>query len=387
MQNKRTIIYDLHPVIEEIRASSGLPENLSTEAQLWDEIMKKETFLMPEQLFPLIKEVHGKEYPRDAGIKPLATEYSIERMDTREITSIRADITVAVEGTDIYHFECEMQKDGTMVIRMFEYDVHIALSYAQGTIDGTYTIQFPHSAVLYLQNNQTVPDHLSCQVTFQDGTSHKYQIPVIKVQTYSLEEIHQKHLCVLIPFLPLRFRKSLSSSNSIKKLPKGELTNFYQQIILILEQEVADGYLTEMNKKTILSLLSKSLIRVFYKEESLLEEVIELTEPILELEFEKIERLKKELIAQRETLEKELIVQREVLEKELIVQRETLEAALEKEKAAGQAALEKEKAAGQAALEKEKAALQEERASSQAKFNAQQEEINRLKAELAKYQH
>ncbi len=164
-------------------------------------------------------------------------------------------------------------------------------------------------------------------------------------------EIHEKHLCVLIPFLPLRFRKELSPSNPKKKLPKGELTNFYQQIILILEQEVADGYLTERNRKTILSLLRKSLIRVFYKEESLLEEVIELTEPILELEFEKVERLERELIAQKE---------------ELI--------------AAGQAAL-------QAALQKEKAIMQAERAASQAKLNAQQEEINRLKAELAKYQH
>lgn len=94
MSKNRTIVRDLRPVIEEIRASRGLPENLSTEAQLWDEIMKKEAFLMPESLFPLIKELHGKEYPRTAVIRPLATEYAVERADTKEITSIRADITV-----------------------------------------------------------------------------------------------------------------------------------------------------------------------------------------------------------------------------------------------------------------------------------------------------
>ena len=123
--------YDLHELLEEIRASEGLPENLSTEAQLWDEIMKKEAFRMPEQLFPLIKEVHGKDYPRGTDIHPLATEFSVERSDTKEITSIRADITVVVDGKDIYHFECEIKNDGTMVIRMFEYNVHIALSYMQ----------------------------------------------------------------------------------------------------------------------------------------------------------------------------------------------------------------------------------------------------------------
>lgn len=346
MQRNRTVVCDLHPIIEEIRASEGLPESLSTEAQLWDEIMKKETFLMPEQLFPLIKEVHGREYPRTASIKPLATEYSVERMDTKEISSVRADITVLVEEKDIYHFECEMQKDGTMVIRMFEYDIHIAISYAEEN-NGKYTIRFPHSAVLYLQNKESMSDSLSCPVIFQDGTTHEYQIPVIKVQAYSLEEIHQKHLCVLIPFLPLRFRKFLPLSG--KKIPKGQLTDFYQQIILILEQEVADGYLTENNRKAIISLLSKSMIRVFYKEESLLEEVITLTEPILELEFEKIEKLKRTLAAAREEYEK----------------------ALETTKLEAAKSLEKTKLEAAKSLE-----------AKQKTIDLQQEEIDRLRAEL-----
>lgn len=284
-------------MIEEIRASRGLPENLSTEAQLWDEIMKKEAFLMPESLFPLIKELHGKEYPRTAVIRPLATEYAVERADTKEITSIRADITVLVEERDIYHFECEMKKDSTMLLRMFEYDVHMALAYGYEDEDGRRVIRFPNSAVLYLQNNRAVPDSLSCMVEFQDGSRHEYRIPVLKVQTYTLEEIRQRHLCVLIPFLPLRFRARLpqSGKNPGRKIPPGELTEFHREIILILEQEVKDGYLTENNRKTILSLLGKSMIRVFYREESLLEEVLTLTEPILELEFEKAERLEREV--------------------------------------------------------------------------------------------
>ena len=41
MQKNRTVVRDLGQVMEEIRATEGLPEGLSTEAQLWDEIMKK----------------------------------------------------------------------------------------------------------------------------------------------------------------------------------------------------------------------------------------------------------------------------------------------------------------------------------------------------------
>ena len=40
MSQKETI-YNLKQILEELKASEGLPENLSTEAQLWDEILKK----------------------------------------------------------------------------------------------------------------------------------------------------------------------------------------------------------------------------------------------------------------------------------------------------------------------------------------------------------
>lgn len=94
------------------------------------------------------------------------------------------------------------------------------------------------------------------------------------------------------------------------------MTDFYQQIILVLQQEVADGYLTENNQKAVLSLLRKSMIRVFYRDESLLKEVITLTEPVLELEFEAVERLKRELIAERKSKEKELEAERRKKETE-----------------------------------------------------------------------
>ena len=139
---------------------------------------------MPEQLFPLIKEIHGKVYEKGTEISPLATEFSVQRSDTKEITSIRADITVLVDKKDIYHFECEIENDGTMVMRMFEYDVHIALSYSE------------------------IADE---------------------------EEIKEKHLCVLIPFLPLRFRKKMPPVKKNCSVTKEESTPFYEEIILLLE--------------------------------------------------------------------------------------------------------------------------------------------------------
>lgn len=66
-----------------------------------------------------------------------------------------------------------------------------------------------------------------------------------------------------------------------------EMTSFYQELILILNEENENGYLSETNRNVILNLLNKSLIRVFYSDEQLLKGVIRMTEPILELEIEK----------------------------------------------------------------------------------------------------
>ena len=97
-----------------------------------------------------------------------------------------------------------------------------------------------------------------------------------------------------------------------------------QNSILILEQEVEEGYLTENKRKAILSLLSKSMIRVCYKDEKLLKEVLRLTEPILELEFEKVERLEREF---EEKMAKQVAeqVEKQVAERQKELERESEE--------------------------------------------------------------
>lgn len=102
---------------------------------------------------------------------------------------------------------------------------------------------------------------------FQDGTSHKYEIPTLKVQVYSLEELSDKHLMILVPFVPLRYRWNSAG--------KDDVATFFKEIIVLLEKEVSDGYLTEAKMKIIMELLSKSMIRVFYKDEKLIEEALD----------------------------------------------------------------------------------------------------------------
>ena len=291
--------YHLHSKeVEEIIRNNGLPDEISTETQLWDLIIKKATYSSPKLLFPLIYEIYGKDYPTDSTVVPLSTEYSVERSDTKEISTIKADLTFCVNDADIYHFECEITYDGQITIRMLEYDLHAALTFRSDTKNTQLVLEFPKSAVLFLQGSKKIPDYLSCQLKFQDGSTHEYRVPTVKVQSYTLEEIKEKHLCLLIPFLPIRFRRSIPSDAKIqsasspdehrsleKKLQKSkeELTSFFAETILILDREIADGFLTETDKDLILSLLQKSMLRISYRNKDLCQEVYTMIVPELKL--------------------------------------------------------------------------------------------------------
>ncbi len=362
---------------EEGLLHDGLPENISTEAQLWDEILKKEVLEMPFLLLPLVKETHGKSYSKDTIIIPMGTEYSVERVITKDISSIRSDIAVRIES-NIFHFECESDTDKVIVKRVYEYDSQSALACSEeGTKEVPCILRFPYSAILFLEPGTTIPSNLACELCLpvystdaadgpdkqENETGHlrnttteikciDYAVPALKVQDYTLREISEKQLLILIPFTPIRFRTMLrqkkrqikngdSSKSSLQTnfdygYAKLELTNYFREIILILDEAVASGYITESDQKYILALLRKALIRVFHKDKYLLEVVNHMTAPVLELDHEKAARLQKELDAQRPVLElehekaarlqKELDAQRPVLE----LERETV-ARLQKE--------------------------------------------------------
>lgn len=61
------------------------------------------------------------------------------------------------------------------------------------------------------------------------------------------------------------------------------MTSFLLETILILDQEIAEGFLTETDKKPILMLLQKSMLRISYRNRNLCQEVYNMTEPVLKL--------------------------------------------------------------------------------------------------------
>ena len=253
--------------------------------RLWDEILKAIVDAMPEQLFSLFKEVFGKEYPKGTPIILLATESSTYQENPGAPPSSRlSDIVLLVNGTDYYHLECQMHNDQDMVIRMVAYDLHFAMQYtteAEQKSKGV-VMRFPHSAVMYPEKNRNIPESLRCRIIFQDGSEHIYQIPTVRIQSYSLEEIHEKHLNLFIPYVLLRLRPRLRKE--IKNpLTRKELTEFIGEVMIILGNELEQGYLTRREYDDYVNLFRRAAEKVFEKHDHFRKEVDRMTKPIIEL--------------------------------------------------------------------------------------------------------
>lgn len=229
---------------------------------LWNEVAKKEIERYPWLILPLIQEVFHKVYPESA------------------------DIAVQIGDRDLYHMECQMNKDKGMVLRMLEYDIHIGLV---------------HGIAAYRKE--------TCLIRFADGTTHEYRIPVMNVQCYTPEMIEKKHLNMLIPFLPIRFRKYFNRKNGVKRpvreAVRKDLTEFIRKCIMIIDREKENGTLTDAAGKDIIELLDMTCGYLLKNEPDLKKEVRGVMRPIVMTQTEKLEIItEKHMNAIRKFIEK-----------------------------------------------------------------------------------
>lgn len=297
---------------------------------LWDEIMKREIELYPRLILPVVKEIFHREYPEGGEVTLLSTEYTVSRVHEsgeKLLHAIRSDLLLKI-GRELYHFECQIEKDGKMVFRMLEYDLHIALTHGKGgECPEEFAVSFPKSAVLYLGNEENVPEYESCVLHFQDGTEHLYKVPVLRVQGYSPEELEERHLNILMPFLPVRFRERIKKVSGWEKEKAGaeerraetgekaegeetgreglrkaerealgrELTEFILRCTAVLDREEERKVLSERVRKDIGELLWKACGYLLEGDAELYREVSEEVEPAIKLSREIIEELREDI--------------------------------------------------------------------------------------------
>ena len=163
-------------------------------------------------IIPVVNEIFGTDYNETVKIDFEENEifmYREEEMEKR-ITDSSFSITSEVQKK-YYHLECQSTVNGSMVVRMFEYDSQIALKHREEE-GNVLNLKFPESAVLYLWNNKNTPDSLKVNIETPGGNV-SYDIKTLKVKEYSLDEIFEKKLLFLIPFYIFTYESELENIN------------------------------------------------------------------------------------------------------------------------------------------------------------------------------
>ena len=119
---------------------------------------------------------------------------------------------------------------------------------------------------MYLRAYKKTPDKMKYVIVIPGGTV-QYDVPIMKVQSYSLDEIFEKRLLMLIPFYIFSHEKSFSEyNNNEQKLE--ELKAEYRIILERLDDLEKQGIIGAFDKRTIIELSSDVIREIARKYEN-----------------------------------------------------------------------------------------------------------------------
>lgn len=242
---------------------------------IFDDVFQTIKEKMPELTIPLINEIFGTDYPADTAIVQGKNEH--HTTNGKIITD-----SYLIIGTCRYHLECQSTEDNTMVLRMIEYDFAIGLEYAQKE-EEKYRIHLPHSCVLYLRGDNPLSSQ-NLELVLPDGRSIEYRVPVIRMEWYSIENILQKHLTMLLPFYVMRYEKV--------KLEDEELCKQLFEEYGLIQRYLEETYLQKGQEKAfrdVMELINRITNYIFSKTENVRKELGEIMGgQVLELESDRL---------------------------------------------------------------------------------------------------
>ena len=209
-------------------------------------------------IIPIVNEIFHESYSGNEAVEFYPNEHFVNGQDGKERECV-TDSCFGIRGRSLkkYHIECQSTSDDTMLVRMFEYDAQIALDAGEVS-DGVLTVRFPASAILYLRCRASTPDVLTVRIELPGGGFASYDIPVMKAQRYTPEEIFSKGLLFLIPFRIFAHERRFAKYERDEGLLR-DLLSEYEGIRDRLEGLAESGQLTEYVKRTLEEMSGKVL--------------------------------------------------------------------------------------------------------------------------------
>ena len=206
-------------------------------------------------IIPVINEIFCENYRGDEKIVFSPEIHFVNQQDGEETKRITdSSFEIIGEKETKFLLECQSTADSSMLIRIFEYATQIALD--QGKLENNVLkVEIPRSAILFLRSNGATPDKMKIEIKTPGGMN-SFDVPVMKAQKYSIDDIFEKGLLFLIPFYIFshesRFQEYELDEDALK-----ELKIEYMEIVKRLDSLLESGSISVYKKKMIVEMSNK----------------------------------------------------------------------------------------------------------------------------------
>ncbi len=232
----------------------------------FDDVFKTECEKLKRFLVPLIRELFGLDCSLENidEIVQLSNErYLITGGNTADISKKFTDSCIRI-GNKLYHVECQSTEDGSILVRLAEYNTRIGVDDARLDMDNNRLIvDLPSSALLSLRapEKEGKISHMTIEYQHEDQKV-VMDVPVMNAQAYSAEEIIEKKLYFLIPFYFIRYEKRL---RELSEINSEECDRIYLEIRTIVDRLIDlcnSGDITEDDTRNLVELSQIILIHL-----------------------------------------------------------------------------------------------------------------------------
>ena len=207
-------------------------------------------------IFPILNEIFGENYSGNEDIKFSQNEIYLTQQDGEQEKRITDSCFIIRDDKKVmrYHLECESNPDRSIIVRIFEYDAQIALNDREQ--EGyRLKVNFPHTAVIALRASGKMPESMSVEINTPGG-SVEYDVPVLKTQVYSLDEIFDKNLLFLLPFYIFSYEKQFKKYDADES-QMAEMVESLKLIVKRLGDLIQDGKLDQYTAQTLIFCFNK----------------------------------------------------------------------------------------------------------------------------------
>ena len=248
---------------ERLRERLKAMEPTDGNPHVYDNVFKTMSIRVPKWNIPMVNEFFGTHYSIEDDVEYL---YNVETsvFNSFRIKDRLPDSKFKV-GDRRYHLECESNPNGDIAIRLFEYDWMDAVNFVEREEAGSYVVRVQNSALLYLRSNENTPEQFTYKVILPGGEEAVYRVPIIRNPDYSLKEIFEKQLYMMLPYYILKYeqkteemdgsieneKEKAEAEDRMKELLGGDLEAIEKE----LNRRVKEHMIREYDKVLLLQLM------------------------------------------------------------------------------------------------------------------------------------